>query len=120
MTNHEAIDLFAYTEWANARVLDAASALSDADYTRDLHNSFPSVRDTLEHIMAGEWVWLSRWQGSSPTAFPEAWRALAPNELAQQWSEIQRARRAYLEAADPQQPVKYRRFAGAPYTQRLH
>jgi uncharacterized damage-inducible protein DinB len=59
-------DLFVYDEWANALMLDAAGRLSDEEFTRGLGNSFPSVRDTLVHLLFAEWVWLRRWRGESP------------------------------------------------------
>ena len=55
-----------FNRWANAAVLDAVSALQTGEWTRDLKNSFPSVRDTLVHILWGEWIWLRRWKGVSP------------------------------------------------------
>jgi uncharacterized damage-inducible protein DinB len=58
--------LFRYTVWANAQVFDAAGQLSADELTRDLKNSFPSVRDTLVHLLFAEWVWLRRWEGESP------------------------------------------------------
>ena len=61
-------DLFAYDEWANALVLDAAARLSREEFTRGMGNSFPSVRDTLVHLLFAEWVWLRRWLGESPRA----------------------------------------------------
>lgn len=54
--------LYKYDRWANNRVLEAASALSDEQFARDLGGSFRSVRDTLVHIIAGEWGWLSYWK----------------------------------------------------------
>ena len=61
--------LYDFNAWANRRVLDACSALTDEQFTRDLGSSFPSVRDTLVHIMSGEWVWLAFWRGHpSPRA----------------------------------------------------
>lgn len=59
--------LYRYNSWANDQVLDAASRVTDADFTRDLKNSFGSVRDTLTHIVWAEWIWLQRWKGVSPT-----------------------------------------------------
>ena len=64
----DARELFAYDEWANALALGAAARLSGEEFTRDLGNSFPSVRDTLVHLLFAEWVWLRRWQGESPRA----------------------------------------------------
>ena len=59
--------LFEYDRWANNRVLRAVSALSDEQFTRDLGGSFPSVRDTLVHILGGEWGWLTYWKEPSPS-----------------------------------------------------
>src|SRR6266478_8352024 len=60
--------LYEYDRWANNRVLQAASALSDEQFTRDLGGSFPSVRDTLVHIIGGEWGWLAYWKEPSRTS----------------------------------------------------
>lgn len=58
-------ELYAYHRWANRLVPDSAAALSAEDLTRDLGSSFPSVLDTRAHILGAEWVWLSRWCGTS-------------------------------------------------------
>jgi uncharacterized damage-inducible protein DinB len=57
--------LYEYDRWANDRVLEAASALSAEEFTRDLGGSFRSVRDTLLHIISGEWGWLAYWKEPS-------------------------------------------------------
>ena len=57
--------LYEYDRWANNRVFQAASALSVEQFTRDLGGSFRSVRDTLVHIIAGEWIWLAYWREQS-------------------------------------------------------
>jgi uncharacterized damage-inducible protein DinB len=56
--------LFEYDRWANARILDAAATLSKEQFLRDLRSSHGSVRDTLMHIISGEWIRLMRWQGN--------------------------------------------------------
>ena len=55
-----------YNQWANARMLDVASKLSPEQFTADLQSSHRSVRDTLAHTLAAEWIWLERWKGTSP------------------------------------------------------
>jgi uncharacterized damage-inducible protein DinB len=60
--------LFEYDRWANGSVLRAASTLSAEQFTRDLGGSFRSVRDTLVHIISGEWGWLTIWKESSLTS----------------------------------------------------
>ena len=61
MTADDIRFLYEYDRWANHRVLHTASALTPEQFTRDLGGSFASVRDTLLHILAGEWIWLSYW-----------------------------------------------------------
>ena len=58
--------LFEYDRWANHRVLQAASALTAEQFTRDLGGAFHSLRDTLVHIVAGEWAWLEYWNEPVP------------------------------------------------------
>ncbi len=60
--------LFEYDRWANHSVLQAASALSAEQFTRDLGGSFGSVRDTLVHIISGEWGWLTIWKETALTS----------------------------------------------------
>ena len=62
MTKDDIQLLFEYDRWANNRVLQAASALGAEQFTRDLGSSFRSVRDTLIHIIGGEWIWLAYWK----------------------------------------------------------
>jgi uncharacterized damage-inducible protein DinB len=65
MTKDDIQLLYEYDRWANNRVLQAASALSVEKFTRDLGGSFRSVRDTLVHILGGEWIWLTYWNAPS-------------------------------------------------------
>lgn len=68
MNRHDVQYLYEYNKWANARVLDAVSKLTPEQFTRDLQSSHGSVRDTVAHILAAEWIWLERWKGVSPPA----------------------------------------------------
>ena len=40
--------------WARTRILAAVEQLTPEQYTRDLKSSFPSVRDTLVHLLSAE------------------------------------------------------------------
>lgn len=59
--------LYEYNRWANAQVLKASSTLTEEQFTEDLSSSHRSVRATLTHMLAVEWLWLMRWKG-------EAWQ----------------------------------------------
>jgi uncharacterized damage-inducible protein DinB len=62
MTKDDIHLLYEYDRWANNRVLQVVSKLTVEQFTRDLGGSFRSVRDTLVHIISGEWGWLAYWK----------------------------------------------------------
>ena len=51
--------LAAYNRWANARLYEAALALTDSDYQRDTGVFFKSMMGTLNHLLATDrnWTW---------------------------------------------------------------
>jgi len=49
--------LFAYNDWANARLLKAAKEAGLLQYTAPAPLSHGSLRGTLVHVFAAEWVW---------------------------------------------------------------
>ena len=91
--------LIDYNYWARDRMIAAVTPLSTEQYTRDLGSSFKSVRDTLVHTYSAEWVWYSRWQGTSPTSpipfdkFPD----LAALQSA--WLDLEARVRSFFEQA---------------------
>jgi len=68
MTDDDIQLLYEYDRWANNQVLQAVSVFTAEQFTRDLGGSFRSVRDTLVHIIGGEWIWLAYWNEPSPHA----------------------------------------------------
>lgn len=55
--------LAGYNAWANARLYDAAAALSDADYRADRGAVFKSVHGTLNHLLVTDRIWMMRLTG---------------------------------------------------------
>ena len=89
-------ELYRYNQWANDRVFEVVSGLTSHEFTRDLGSSFPSVRDTLIHIVWAEWVWLQRWKGSSPQRMFDATEFPHLNTLKARWVELKVEQRAFL------------------------
>ena len=89
--------LYSYDRWANARILDAVSCLTEEQFTMDMKSSHGSVRDTLAHILAAEWIWLERWNGVSPKALlnPSAFPTV--DALRERWSEVERGYNEFIE-----------------------
>jgi uncharacterized damage-inducible protein DinB len=71
--------LYRYNAWANGRILDTAAALTTAELQGETDDGIGSVHATLVHAMSGEWIWLERWKGVSPSAMldPRAFADLA-------------------------------------------
>jgi uncharacterized damage-inducible protein DinB len=63
MKSHFAL-LARYNAWANARIYEAAAALSDADYRADRGAFFKSVHGTLNHLLVGDRIWMRRFTGA--------------------------------------------------------
>ena len=115
MTLQDILTLYDYNAWANARSLGAAEPLTPEQFLRDLGNSFPSLRDTLAHILAAEWIWLRRWLGESPSGLLPAAEFPSVARLRDRFADIERERRAFLEGLDEArltQPLNYRDNAG--------
>jgi uncharacterized damage-inducible protein DinB len=107
--------MYRYNTWANDRILDTAVELSAEEYRAGGGASFDSVHATLVHIMAAQWLWLSRWQGVSPSALPPADAFPDLTALRRRWAEIEAATQAFLAAlTEPQldRVIEYRNFAG--------
>jgi len=112
-------ELFAYNRWANHRILDAAAKLSAEALDKDLGSSFPSVRATLAHILSAEWVWLSRWKGTSPTGVPDSWDLSTLDSIRKRWAEVEREQQEFIDALgedDLRRAVSYRNIKGQPFT----
>jgi len=52
-----------YNRWANARLFEAALALGDGDYRRDVGVFFKSMHGTLNHLLVTDRMWLKRLTG---------------------------------------------------------
>lgn len=90
--------LLDYHYWARDRLLDAVDPLTPDQFTRDMGNSFRSIRDTLAHLYFAEWAWNSRWHGHSPTSAlpPEMFPDVAAVRSA--WIDQEATVRAFLES----------------------
>jgi uncharacterized damage-inducible protein DinB len=100
MKPSEMRELFAFNAWANHRIIEATDALTAEQFTKPMQSSFSSVRDTLVHIWAVEWVWLERMFGRSPTGFPEAMDFPDLASMRPRWAEIEKNWLEYVSRLD--------------------
>lgn len=119
MELHDIHELYSYNRWANARILDATVKLTEEQFLRDLRNSFPSVRDTLAHILGAEWIWLRRWKGESPKGLPPGSDYSTHAALRQGWAEVEREQTGYINGLTKEAleaPLTYTNIAGKTLT----
>jgi uncharacterized damage-inducible protein DinB len=110
--------LLDYHYWARDRMLAAVETLTVEQYTKDLGNSFKSVRDTVVHIYFAEWIWYARWMGNSPLQglnsedFPDV------AAIRRAWSEHEAKMRSLLDGLSEQtvdRVYEYKNLAGQDF-----
>ena len=63
---HDHFNMFAaYNGWANRKLYEAVSGLSDADYRRDCQVAFTSLHGTLNHLVLTDDIWMCRFEGKN-------------------------------------------------------
>jgi uncharacterized damage-inducible protein DinB len=106
MSDVTAVDLvrglYDYHWWANRQLFDVTAGLGQALADREVgpQFSFPTVQRMLNHLYGGDAIWLSRWQGHSPSSVPGAdIPTLAI--LQERWDTVESEQRAFLAALRP-------------------
>ena len=107
-------DLYAYSRWANARILETTEQLTLEQYTTE-RDGVDSIRDTLVHTASAQWLWLERWRGTSPHGLwnPADFPDVAA--LRARWEEVEEATTAYiasLREPDLARVISYVNFQG--------
>ena len=86
-----------YHYWARDIILDAVNVMPRAQFTKPVESSFRSVRDTVAHIYAADWIWYRRWIGEAPASliaydqFPDA------TSLRTAWKELEGQVRTFVD-----------------------
>lgn len=114
--------LFEYNRWANRRTREALARLSAEQFTREIGGSYGSLRNTVAHLAASEWVWLRRWKGTSPTGPPFRQDALTLENLASEWQPIELETQALVDSLTPaalEQDLAYSNTRGQPFSEPL-
>jgi uncharacterized damage-inducible protein DinB len=53
-----------YNTWCNARLYEAAATVAEADYRADRGAFFKSLHGTLNHLLVGDRIWMTRFTGT--------------------------------------------------------
>ncbi|MDQ0463157.1 putative damage-inducible protein DinB [Caulobacter ginsengisoli] len=77
-----------YNSWQNASLYDAAETLTPADRLADRGAFFGSIQGTLNHLLWGDQIWMSRFDGWEKPAVSIA----GSTEICADWSDLRAAR----------------------------
>ena len=116
---HYLEQLYDYHYWANGRILAAAEGLDEEQLHRQQGHSWGSVHGVLLHMMNAEWIWLRRWQGESPMAFPDVGDFPTLAALRERWAELEAEMRTFVAeqtAESLQREVSYTSTLGENYS----
>ncbi len=116
-------EFFDYNYWARDRQLEACAALTQEQFLRPMGSSYSSLRDTLAHLVAAEWIWLERWLGRSPTRLEAedyaAGKFPSLGVVGDRWRAVEHDMRAYLAGLQHQaleRPLSYTNLKGERWT----
>lgn len=111
-----------YNAWATARLLNAATALTHDELSRDFGTADKSVLGTLVHLYRSERTWLERLRYDTPKTpwrldEDEDWAVLVEKwpKLHDDWLHWSRT----LSDGDPDRTVEYTDLKGNPWKQPL-
>ena len=112
--------LIDYHYWARDRMLEAVDVLDRGELTRELGNSFSSIRDTLVHLYGAERIWCARWQGEAPQGMPDPAHYPDLAAIRGVWSDQEARLRAVVDGLDEagvQRVIEYRMLNGQQQSQ---
>jgi uncharacterized damage-inducible protein DinB len=114
------LDLYEYHRWANRTLFDFAAALGEELCGRDVGAQFshPRVTRMFAHLYGADWIWLSRWKGTSPTTQPGA-ELPTMAAVRARWEPVEAEQKAFVEslqASDLGRALQYKNTEGKAFT----
>jgi uncharacterized damage-inducible protein DinB len=113
-------DLYEYHRWANRTLFDFAAAMGEDLCGREVGAQFshPKVTRMFAHLYGADWLWLSRWKGTSPTTQPGA---ELPTMVAvrARWEPLEAEQQAFVEGlrdVDLGRALQYKNTEGKAFT----
>src|SRR2546422_7713838 len=91
--------LYQYGEWANARLLAKAGALTPAELGQRFSKGAEPILPTFGHLVGADIRWLARWREETPPPVAVA-HFTSLRVVGRRWGEVFPPPRAYLPALD--------------------
>jgi len=119
MNQPDILTLYKYNQWANAKILSAATNVTQEQFLAPAAFPHGGLRGTLVHILFAEWIWRNRWEGTSPNyrLKPEEFPTF--EDLRKRWLEEEKHLMDFVgQVTDAQlnRSFDYRNTSGRPLT----
>jgi uncharacterized damage-inducible protein DinB len=108
-------DAWKYHQWATLRMLETCQTLSLEEFTKDLGNSFASIRDTLVHCLMADGAWSHRIQGLEFTR-PDPKNYPSIDTIRSQWQPVLSIWGQLITQHGCEQDIEYKAFDGNTFT----
>jgi len=97
MNKQDILVLFHYNAWSNAKILSAASGITQEQFLSPVPFPDGSLRGTLVHALFAESIWRKRWEGSpqNPVMQPEEFPSF--ESLKSRWGDEEPRLMAFVE-----------------------
>ena len=96
MTENTLTTLFSHNRWANLRLLESCSGLTEEQMDATILGTYGSIRDTLQHIVSAERSYFSRISTGQPFRRP---KDLPPLTIAEMTEIVQQSGAGLIEWA---------------------
>ena len=122
MNKQDILILYEYNQWANAKILNALAGITQEQFAAPAPFPHGGLRGTLVHAFFAEWIWRTRWEGSSPRSRfkPEDFPTV--ESLCTRWMEEERRLMSFVDGLTEERLngiFHYTSTAGQPFTQVL-
>lgn len=67
MNKQDTLLLYQYNQWANAKILRATTNVTAEQFIAPAPFPHGGLHGTLVHALSAQWIWRTRWEGTSPT-----------------------------------------------------
>ena len=97
MNKQNILLFYKYNQWSTAKILNAASSVTEEQFLAPAPFPHGGLRNTLTHALFAEWIWRNRWEGTSPTHRfkPEDFPTF--ESLRSRWAEEEQLLMAFVE-----------------------
>lgn len=122
MNKQDILLLYGYNQWSTAKILNAASGVTEEQFIAPAPFPHGGLRGTLVHALFAEWIWRNRWEGTSPTSRLKAEDFPTFESLRARWLEEEKLLLAFVGGVTDEKlnaAFDYTSTEGKPHTRIL-